>query len=213
LLDWGFKNVKERQLTEAGTIVGEVAVAANSGVTVPVRVDKTISKKVFRLDGKVRSKVHLTAPVALPVFEGQPLGEVKVVQRDRVLARMPAIAAATTVSTEGTVGAVPVTDYLDRTVSARTVAVDAAEPKFDPNSPVSQRVEIEPKVTAPVLKGDRLGAITYVQAGEVVARVPVVAGESIEPPGFIDNLRIALARSWRGLTGGQPMARLQIVSS
>ncbi|MBE0477371.1 MAG: serine hydrolase [Coriobacteriia bacterium] len=212
LLDWGFKHLRVREVSTAGETVAEVPIASRPDRTVPVRAGESASLPVFGPDGPISLETSVS-PVTLPVFEGQPLGEVRMVQGDRELVRVPALAATSTVSVEETVGAVPVSDYLDRVVTARAAPVTSAVPEFDPDVPVDQRVDLEPHVAAPVAEGDRLGEIAYIQGEKVLARVPVIAAETVEPPGFVDNLRIAFVRSWRGLLGAPTMAELEIVGS
>lgn len=214
LFDWGFKNIADETVAKAGEEVAELPLAADPEQTVKVRLADGAEARVFKLDGDIAKKTDLPEKLDLPVFEGQPLGEVSLMQGDRELAKVPAVAASTQVSAEEIVGSVPVSDYLDRSVSARAAKVELDEaPLFDAEAPVDQRVVLEPHVAAPVAAGDRLGEILYSQNGEVIVRVPVVAVESVEAPKFIDNLRTALARGLRGLTGGPTMATLEVIGS
>lgn len=44
---------------------------------------------------------------------------------------------------------------------------------------LEQSVELEPVMTAPVEKGDRMGTLTVTSDGETVAEIPLVAGEAV----------------------------------
>ena len=44
---------------------------------------------------------------------------------------------------------------------------------------LTQSVELEPGVTAPVALGDRLGTLTVTSGEEVVAEIPLLAGEEV----------------------------------
>jgi len=71
--------------------------------------------------------------------------------------------AVTRVATaETTAALVPVSDYLDRTVTA-VVAEDAAVPVFDLEGDVSSSVDFVGDVDAPVTRGQRLGTLTVVR--------------------------------------------------
>ena len=213
LLDWGFRNLAVRRVSSAGEKVADLAVA-DGAANVPVRTATDASAHVFAPDGPVTREATLTANVNLPVFEGQPIGEVRLMQGKRLLARVPAIAATSTVSTEETVGAVPVADYVDRTVSVRTSKLATITlPAFEPGKPVDQQIDVPTELSAPVSAGQRVGEITYSQDGRVVAKVPVVAAESVDAPGFVQSVRTALARGWLGLLGRPTVARLQLVGA
>jgi hypothetical protein len=166
---------------------------------------------VVDLDGPVTQRPILKRRVALPVFEGQPLGEVHIVQRDRVLAKVPVVAAASAASAEQTVGAVPVSDYIDRTVVARAGEITTTVPAFDPNAPVSRRVNLVHAVDAPVSEGQRVGEIVYSQGGRVIVRVPVVAAQATDAPGLLGRTGIGIARLFRRLVGAPLTAEAQVL--
>lgn len=213
LLDWGFRHTAPgRTLATEGETVGKVRVGGEAGRDVPVKLAKGASAEVFGLGGAVTRESDVPTAVALPVFAGQPLGEVRVKQGDRVLAKLPVVAAASVGSLNETVGAVPVADYLDRTVVARTADVKSV-PRFDASKPVKRRVDLDPKVTAPVAKGARLGEVVYTQGDKVVMTVPVLAGSAVKAPDTATRLRISLVRGWRNVVGGTTMAQLQLVPS
>lgn len=205
LLDWGFKNLETRRLAAADEAAGEVAIASTDGLTVPVALAAPATAKIFRPDGKVVRKPSLPAAVKLPVVAGQKLGTVEIAQGDRVLASVPAVATKTMLSAEETVGAVPVADYLDRSVVARAAKSDAA-PELDAATPVERVVKLDSSVSAPVAPGDKLGEIRYLQGGKVVARVPVVSTAAVAEPTLVESIKTSVARGWLGIVGGPTMA-------
>lgn len=204
LLDWGFKNLDVRALAKAQEPAGEVPIG-ETGLTVPVKIAEPASARVFKLDGKVTRKPVLPGSVNLPVIAGQKLGTVDLMQGDRLLASVPAVAAATTLSAEETVGAVPVAEYLDRSVVARAGKL-AETPALDAGKPVERIVELDTQLSAPVSRGETIGEIRFLQNGEVIARVPAIATESVAKPTLVESVRTSVTRSWRGLVGGPQMA-------
>ena len=55
-------------------------------------------------------------------------------------------------------------------------------------SGISVEAALVERVNAPVYKGDVLGEIRLMQSGRTVARVPAVAGETVELPGMVHAL-------------------------
>jgi len=105
---------------------------------------------------------------------------------------------------------VPVSDYLDRTVTARASGEPLPVAEFDPKVAVDRRVTLDAKVKAPVAVGRRIGEIVYSQHGAVIVRVPVVASAAIPEPGLVAKAGIWFARGWRALTG-QPTIAPRVV--
>lgn len=202
LMDWGFKHLKNRKIVTEGESVGRVWPLGNPGPKIPVVAGESVSKRVFTLDGDVSYRVS-PAKLELPIFKGQRVGDVQVIQGGRVLAKVPAIATASTVSVEETVGAMPVGGYLDRQVPVRTTPVDAPEADVDPTKPVERKMSIDPVVEAPVAEGAKVGEVTYTQDGRVVATVPVVAAESVEEPGLMETMRVQFASGWKKFVGAE----------
>lgn len=209
LLDWGFRHYRRRDIAWAGSRMGGVPLAADSDRTVPALLDRGASAFTLGV-APIEREVSLSDAAELPVLKGQRLGEVTYRQGGRTLARLPAVAAESLVSVEETVATVPVSDYLNRTVVARTAEITSPIPAFDPGKPIEQDVDVRSHVEAPVAAGTRLGEVTYRQGGRAIS-VPIVAAESVKVPGLVDKVRIALTRSWRGLLGGPPMAQLEVV--
>lgn len=210
LLDWGFSHVILHELGSEDGTIDELPLAENPALTVPLRVKDTTAVPVFDLEGEVTQQLEATERVKLPVFEGQELGTVEVLQAGRRLLSAPVVAARSVASAEETVGMVPVSDYLDRTVLVRAGETSETVRAFDTNQPVYRRVDIDEQIAAPVEPGQIVGHISYVQGGELVVRVPVVAAEKIEAPGFFESVGITLTRGWRGIVGGQRMAVLTL---
>lgn len=106
---------------------------------------------------------------------------------------------------ETTAALIPVTDYLDRTVTA-VVSQDAAVPVFDLDGEVSATIEYVSEVTAPVEAGQHLGTLTVAQGDRLLAQVPLVASEPVDRPDVWSRVRIWSTRVWRSVFGGPVMA-------
>jgi len=103
-------------------------------------------------------------------------------------------------SSAGTVvGEAPVADYLDVSVGA-AVSTDTTITVFDLAGPITRTVSVA-EVSAPVTKGDRVGVVTFTQAGEVVSTIPLVADSDVKKPNVFLRVWIALVRAWRWVTG------------
>lgn len=212
LLDWGFRNVDTQWVAIAKDQIGSVPVASTD-TSVPVLLGKGAISRVFKLDGSITHDASLTAEAKLPVVAGQQLGTVDIIQGGRVLATLPAIAAKTIISAEETVGAVPVTDYIDRTVIGRAAKADTGTLKMDPAKPVKRVVQLNQAVAAPVDRGQRIGEIRYLQDGKVVAEVPVVSTSRVEKPSFAEGFKISLRRGWLAIIGQPKVAKAQPANS
>ncbi len=104
-------------------------------------------------------------------------------------------------SAEETLGAVPVTDYLDTSVDA--VVADAVKaPVFDLDGEITRKVDLYRGVEAPVARGQKVGTLTLAQGDRLLAQVPLVAGTDVERPGFFERIWIGIVRGWRSITGG-----------
>lgn len=108
-------------------------------------------------------------------------------------------------SAETTAGLVPVSDYLDRTVTA-AVSSDAVVPVFDLDGEVTSKLDLVSEIDAPVEVGDRLGTLTVVQGTRLLAQVPVVAAEDVAEPDAWDAIGIWFTRAWRTMFGGELQA-------
>lgn len=107
----------------------------------------------------------------------------------------------TVIATAGDpVGRVKVSDYLERTVSART-AETTSIPVFDLAGPVRRRVELASAVPAPVTAGERIGTMTVYQGETVIAQLPVVAGADVPAPSVWQRVVFFFGGIWRGVFG------------
>lgn len=208
LMDWGFRQLTVQTLATEGAWAARIP-STDPSVTVPARYAHAARVRVFAPDGRVVKKV-VADPVELPVFAGQPLGEVRWVQGDRQLAAVPALAS--TSSVDVTLGAIPVANYVDRSIIARTGEITST-PAFDPKLPVTRTVQIAEQVQAPVAKGERLGEIIYAQGDTIVVRVPIVAAEGVDQPSFVENLKASFVLGFARLTGGTRVASLRTAGS
>ena len=213
LLDWGFEHLTLQTIATTTETVGAVPIAENTVMEVPVGFTEASATAVFDLDGEITRTVSLDSSVGLPIYKGQPLGEIEVRQADRLLATLPVVATEAVASAEETVGAVPVSDYLDRAVLARATGESLPVPAFDPDVTVHRTINLDPQVSAPVDAGDPLGEITYIQNGEVILHVPAIAAESIEAPGTLAKVGIWVTRAWHWIIGEPTMAPLEIAGS
>lgn len=102
-------------------------------------------------------------------------------------------------SAEETLGVVPVTDYLDVSVSAVTSGNVTAS-VFDADGEITRELMLESGVKAPVRRGDRVGSLTWRQGDRLVARVDLVAANDVAAPGFFERIWIAVRRAWRSVT-------------
>lgn len=210
LLDWGFEHLRIAPVTTTTETIGEVTVAENPERTVPLRFAETSSAVLFDLDGELTRTVSALDSVSLPVFAGQVLGTAKVSAGTHAIGSFDVVAGRDVASAAETVGAVPVSDYLDRTVLARAGDEEVAVAEFDPDEPVERTVALDAGVKAPVAPGTRVGEIRYTQGGLDVATVPVVTVERVEAPAPLERVSIWLARAWRRITGAPTVAASQV---
>ena len=97
-------------------------------------------------------------------------------------------------------GRVRVSDYMERTVAART-AEATTMPVFDLAGPVKRRIELKAGVPAPVKRGDRLGTMTIYQGDRMIAQVPVVAVADVPEPTVWQRIVFFFGRMWKGIFG------------
>jgi D-alanyl-D-alanine carboxypeptidase (penicillin-binding protein 5/6) len=106
----------------------------------------------------------------------------------------------TVVEAGESLGRVPVSDYLDRTVGAET-GETTSMPVFDLAGPVQRRVELQANVPAPLTKGDVIGTMTLYQGGTVLTQLPVVASSDVPSPNVGQRVVFFFARIWRAVFG------------
>lgn len=106
----------------------------------------------------------------------------------------------TIVQADEKLGRVPVSDYMERTVAARTLEATSV-PVFDLAGPVERRVELREDVPAPVKAGDAIGTLTVFQSTTVLVQVPVVAAFDVPEPTFGQRVVFFFGRLWKGIFG------------
>jgi D-alanyl-D-alanine carboxypeptidase (penicillin-binding protein 5/6) len=106
-------------------------------------------------------------------------------------------------ATAGTVVAeAPVSDYLDQRVPA-AISRDETVSVLDVSGPITRTVTVG-TLPAPIKQGQPVGVATFTQAGQMIARVPLVATKDVKRPNPFERLWIAIVRGWRKVFGGPP---------
>lgn len=98
-------------------------------------------------------------------------------------------------------GRVRVSDYLERTVGARTAEATTV-PVFDLAGPIRRRIDLKPSVPAPVTKGDPIGTMTIYQGDALLLQVPLVASADVPEPTVWQRIVFFVVRTWRAVFGG-----------
>jgi D-alanyl-D-alanine carboxypeptidase (penicillin-binding protein 5/6) len=103
------------------------------------------------------------------------------------------------VATAGAVyGPVPVSDYIDISVTAVSAETSSLA-VLDAAGPVESRAELLASVAAPVKAGDRIGTLTVYQGSSMLAQVPLVAEKDVPAPSVWERLGIFLVRVWNAI--------------
>jgi D-alanyl-D-alanine carboxypeptidase len=98
-----------------------------------------------------------------------------------------------------------VSDYLDRRVPA-AISRDETVSVLDVSGPIVRTVTVS-AMPAPVKRGQTVGVATFTQAGQMIARVPLVATQDVKRPNPFERLWIAAVRAWRKIVApSQPPA-------
>jgi D-alanyl-D-alanine carboxypeptidase (penicillin-binding protein 5/6) len=97
-------------------------------------------------------------------------------------------------------GRVPVTSYLDRTVTAIS-AETTSMPVFDLAGTVRYRADLLSGVAAPVQAGDKIGTLTVFQGSTMLAQFPLVADRDVPVPTFRQSVTFFFGRIWRRIFG------------
>jgi D-alanyl-D-alanine carboxypeptidase (penicillin-binding protein 5/6) len=108
------------------------------------------------------------------------------------------------------VGESPVADYLDRGVAAG-VSTDVSATVLDTNGVIHRTLTFAP-VKAPVKLGDHVGAVTFTQAGEVIAAAPLVAMREVPAPNPFARVWYAIVRGWRAVFGVTALPAVQSIA-
>ena len=98
------------------------------------------------------------------------------------------------------VGRVPISDYMERTVGAVTQE-STSVPVFDLAGDVRRKVSLSPDVPAPLRAGDRVGTLTVYQGKSILAQLPLVADRDVPAPTFGQRIVFFFGRIWRGIFG------------
>ena len=106
-------------------------------------------------------------------------------------------------ATGGTVVAeATVTDYLDRRVPA-AISRDETVSVLDVNGPIVRTTTVS-MMPAPITRGQTVGVATFTQAGQMIARVPLVATQDVKRPNPLERLWIGAVRAWRKVFAPAP---------
>ncbi|MDR1412561.1 MAG: D-alanyl-D-alanine carboxypeptidase [Actinomycetes bacterium] len=101
-------------------------------------------------------------------------------------------------ATQGTVvGRAAVTNFPDRSVPV-AFSVDVTSVVYDLSGEIERKLTID-RTVAPVTQGQTLGSATFVQGGKLVAKVPLVATETIEKPFLLVQWWYNLVKLWNYL--------------
>ena len=92
LMDFAFAHYRRQELAMAGTVVGRAKVTNFLDKTVPVAISEDTSSTVFDIAGEIERAVEIKDTVA-PVVKGDELGSMTFTQRDKLIARVPLVAA------------------------------------------------------------------------------------------------------------------------
>ena len=98
------------------------------------------------------------------------------------------------------VGEVRVSDYLDVVVDVLVAEALEAE-VFDVDGDLVRRTDLPSEIAAPLVAGERVGTLSFVQGDRLIAQVPLVAAEDVERPSAFRRLQIAFVRAWRAVFG------------
>ena len=210
LLDWGFEHLKMTTIATTTETAGAIPLTQNTAIEVPLGFSETTEIPIFDLDGEIERVITTDPEVGLPVYQGQALGEVRFHQGELTLLTLPLIAMQDVSAAQETVGAVPVSDFVDITVTARASSEAIDVPAFSSEVEIVREVVLDPEIKAPVREGDQLGEIIYSQSGDVILRVPAVAAANVEAPSVMERVGIWFERTWNWITGKPRMAIVQV---
>lgn len=93
LLEWGHENYFVKRFVDKGTAFGQLPVVQYLDRTVSAVAESEFESPVFSGDGEVAFDVTLYPEVSAPVASGMRLGMLTVTQGERLLGRIPLVAA------------------------------------------------------------------------------------------------------------------------
>jgi D-alanyl-D-alanine carboxypeptidase (penicillin-binding protein 5/6) len=70
-----------------------------------------------------------------------------------------------------------------------------------PDERFEQKVELPARAPSPLRRGQRVGTLTLLEQGRVVARVPLVSASALAAPGTLDRARWLSSHTWQNLLG------------
>jgi D-alanyl-D-alanine carboxypeptidase (penicillin-binding protein 5/6) len=89
--------------------------------------------------------------------------------------------------------------YTGRRVNV--LAGSTVERVVRPEERFEQKVELPARAPSPLRRGQRLGTLSLLQHGAVVARVPLVSSGTLAAPGTLDRGRWLSSHTWQNLLG------------
>ena len=102
-------------------------------------------------------------------------------------------------------------EYVNTVVPATFADTNATIPIFDLQGNVSQTFSPY-DVTGNVEVGDTVGQVVFLQHNKEIARVDVVATESVREPNILERIGISIDRFFRGITGSQTVAESELIN-
>jgi D-alanyl-D-alanine carboxypeptidase (penicillin-binding protein 5/6) len=94
LLEWGLRNFEPRILFAEGQILGSAKVFGGASGSVPLKATGPVKLMVPKAGGeKLIARIAYQGPVAAPVAQGQPIGQLKVWRDDKLVLQAPLEAA------------------------------------------------------------------------------------------------------------------------
>lgn len=94
-------------------------------------------------------------------------------------------------------GSAKMKDYPNKTVPG-IIARDVTIPVLDYVGPIHREVKTS-IVGAPIKKGDTIGVVQYIQDGQLIASVPLVAKEEVDKPFILLQPIFWMIQTWRSL--------------
>ena len=94
LLEWGFRTFEQRNLFAEGQILGSAKIYGGATGSVPLLAPGLVKIMVPKAGGeKLIARIAYQGPVAAPVVQGQPIGQLKIWRDDKLVLQVPLKAA------------------------------------------------------------------------------------------------------------------------
>ncbi len=97
-------------------------------------------------------------------------------------------------------GSVPVSDYVDISVTAVS-AEETSLAALDMAGALETKVELLSSVRAPIAVGDRIGTLSVYQGSSMLAQIPLTADHPVRAPDFWETIGIFFIRLWKAIFG------------